>query len=161
MRNVWVVKPSYNARGIGIYCTDKFKDIVHEGKKAASKIVQKYVETPLLIKNKKFDIRQWVLVTSWEPLDVYVFDSAYIRLCSNDYTLSDLQDVYKHLSNYSIQKHKNTDQAAQAEENQSECNALVMSSKEFQNQMRVDWSNQMLPKIKNTVYRTLKAVADS
>ena len=105
MKNVWVVKPSYNARGIGIYCTDKFRDVVHEGKKATSKIVQKYIENPLLIKGKKFDIRQWVLVTSWEPLDVYVFDSAYIRLCSNDYTLSDLSDVYKHLSNYSIQKH--------------------------------------------------------
>ena len=38
-KNVWVVKPSYNARGIGIYCTDKFRDAVHEGKKTASKVV--------------------------------------------------------------------------------------------------------------------------
>ena len=127
MKNVWVVKPSYNARGIGIYCTDKFRDIVHEGKKAASKIVQKYIENPLLIKGKKFDIRQWVLVTSWEPLDVYVFDNAYIRLCTSDYTLKDLSDVYKHLSNYSIQKHNDQAQG----QCQADGNPLVMSSKEF------------------------------
>jgi hypothetical protein len=37
--NVWVVKPSYNARGVGIYCTNKLKDIISQGKKVSSKIV--------------------------------------------------------------------------------------------------------------------------
>jgi tubulin monoglycylase TTLL3/8 len=40
--------------------------------------VQKYIEKPFLLNQKKFDIRQWVLVTSWEPLDVYVFSGAYL-----------------------------------------------------------------------------------
>ena len=26
--NVWVVKPSFNARGLGVYCTNKLKDII-------------------------------------------------------------------------------------------------------------------------------------
>ena len=26
-KNVWIVKPSYNARGIGIYCTNKLSQI--------------------------------------------------------------------------------------------------------------------------------------
>jgi hypothetical protein len=31
--NTWVVKPSYNARGVGIYLTKKLKDIMNLGKK--------------------------------------------------------------------------------------------------------------------------------
>jgi len=58
----------------------------------------------MLIKKKKFDIRQWVLVTSWEPLEIYVFDSAYIRICSEEFSLDDFNNTYKHLSNYRIQK---------------------------------------------------------
>jgi hypothetical protein len=27
-KNVWIVKPSYNARGVGIYCTNNLKEIV-------------------------------------------------------------------------------------------------------------------------------------
>jgi hypothetical protein len=76
------------------------------------------------------------LVTSWEPLDVYVFDSAYIRLCSNNYSLSDLSDVYKHLSNYSINK-KNDGKDVHCEE--TEFNSLVMSSEEFQQEMNINW----------------------
>lgn len=38
-QNIWVVKPSYNARGVGVYCTNKLKDIIQQGKKTQSKIV--------------------------------------------------------------------------------------------------------------------------
>ena len=53
----------------------------------ATRVVQKYIEAPLLLNNKKFDIRVWVLVTSFDPLVVYYYDNFYLRLCSADYGL--------------------------------------------------------------------------
>lgn len=53
---------------------------------------------------KKFDFRQWVLVNSWDPLDVCVFSAAYLKVCGSEFDLKNLNDVYRHLSNYTIQK---------------------------------------------------------
>ena len=58
-------------------------------------------------KDTKFDIRQWVLVTSFDPLEVYMFNSCYLRLCSSEFSLDNFKNNFAHISNYSIQK-KNT-----------------------------------------------------
>ena len=56
--NLWVVKPGYNARGVGIYVADKLKSIVHTGSKSHQKVVQKYVEESDLIQDGvKYDVR--------------------------------------------------------------------------------------------------------
>ena len=36
-------------------------------------VIQKYIENPMLILNRKFDIRVWVVVPTWNPLRIYVF----------------------------------------------------------------------------------------
>lgn len=114
-QNVWICKPCYNARGLGIFCFNQKSDIINTfSKKApAPKVVQKYIERPLLLKNlnprttsdlRKFDIRQWVLVASVEPLQVYVYKKAYLRICGSHYNIKQYDDPIRHLSNYSIQK---------------------------------------------------------
>ena len=58
-----------------------------------AKIVQKYIEKPLLLninnEVRKFDIRQWVLVTSYDPLEIYIFEDFYLRICGSKYDLND------------------------------------------------------------------------
>ena len=41
-------------------------------------IVQKYIEKPFLLYGHKFDMRQWVMVTSHTPLRVWVYNQFVI-----------------------------------------------------------------------------------
>ena len=51
-RNIWISKPSYNARGVGIFCFNKASDVLQGAvkKQMCPKIVQKYIERPFLLK---------------------------------------------------------------------------------------------------------------
>ena len=42
-------------------------------------IVQKYIHNPLLVGNKKFDLRIYVLVVSHNPLTIYLYRSGFGR----------------------------------------------------------------------------------
>lgn len=43
-------------------------------------MAQKYIENPQIIRKKKFDVRQWVLITSWSPLAAWFYDWSYVRM---------------------------------------------------------------------------------
>lgn len=66
-------------------------------------LVQKYLEKPLLMLNRKFDIRIWVLVT--HGMKGYVFKEGYVRLSSMEYSCKDNKDnTFVHLTNNAVQK---------------------------------------------------------
>ena len=69
-------------------------------------VVQKYIERPLIIIGKKFDMRLWVLVTSVEPLTVWMWTKPYLRFTSEDYNDKQLHNKYSHLTNATVNKGK-------------------------------------------------------
>jgi tubulin polyglutamylase TTLL9 len=68
-------------------------------------IVQRYIEHPLLIGGRKFDLRVYALVLSYTPLVVYLYRSGFARFTHHRYTLEDITDTFIHLTNVAIQKH--------------------------------------------------------
>ena len=66
-------------------------------------VIQKYIEKPLLINNRKFDIRVWVLLT--QELKVYFFKEGYLRTSSEAFSLSeeDITKQFVHLTNNAVQ----------------------------------------------------------
>ncbi len=78
----------------------KYNDILKYIKESKGRhwVVQKYIENPLIINKRKFDIRQWVLVTDWNPLTVWIYKDSYIRFAMQDYDANDLSK-FSHLTN--------------------------------------------------------------
>ena len=106
-RNIWIMKPSNLSRGRGVTCVDSLQPIEQSlsATNDSGLIVQKYIENPLIISNRKFDIRQWVLVTCLNPLVIWMWKEPYVRFGAEDYKMDDLNNIYSHLTNNSIAKH--------------------------------------------------------
>eukprot|EP00759_Apiculatamorpha_spiralis_P054912 PhF_6_TR7062/c0_g1_i2/m.10662/K16600/TTLL2; tubulin polyglutamylase TTLL2 len=97
---VWICKPSDLSRGRKIFV---FRDIGQLSYDCAS-VVQRYIYNPLLLDGYKFDFRIYVLVTSFQPLRAYIYRDCLGRFSTEKYDLSKLDDVFRHLTNYSINR---------------------------------------------------------
>ena len=100
---VFIVKPDSSSEGRGIFLTKKIEDIPFTD----NFIVQKYVKNPYLIDGLKFDLRIYVLITSVDPLTIYIYDNGIARFATDEYTQpgnGNLANLFQHLTNYAINK---------------------------------------------------------
>ena len=69
-------------------------------------VISRYIDQPLLIGSKKFDLRIYVLVTSYRPLKVWLSSKGFARFCIEKYSNEnvDIDNMMVHLTNVAISK---------------------------------------------------------
>ena len=99
---LWILKPSASSCGKGIKLLTKKSQVQEK----SGVIISKYVGKPFLINKRKFDLRIYVLVTSFDPLKVYLYHEGLVRFASEEYAVNSktLKKNYVHLTNYSVNK---------------------------------------------------------
>uniref|UniRef100_A0A8C5LB01 Tubulin tyrosine ligase-like family, member 7 n=1 Tax=Jaculus jaculus TaxID=51337 RepID=A0A8C5LB01_JACJA len=103
-QKTFIVKPANGAMGHGI-------SLIRNGDKLPSQdhlIVQEYIEKPFLMEGYKFDLRIYILVTSCDPLKIFLYHDGLVRMGTEKYippNESNLTQLYMHLTNYSVNKH--------------------------------------------------------
>ncbi|XP_076176739.1 tubulin polyglutamylase TTLL13-like isoform X2 [Ptiloglossa arizonensis] len=100
----FIVKPDTGCQGRGIYLTRNLKDV----RPNERMICQVYVARPFLVDGYKFDLRIYALITSCDPLRVYVFNDGLVRFATSRYkepTGHNTSNVFMHLTNYAVNKH--------------------------------------------------------
>lgn len=68
-------------------------------------VVSKYISNPLLVNGYKFDLRLYVVITSIDPLRIYIYNEGLARFATEFYNATGKKgSKYSHLTNYSINK---------------------------------------------------------
>jgi len=110
------MKPTARAQGKGIFLVNKLAQlkkwanipkIPGQNMKPEYKepyIISRYVEKPFLVGGKKFDLRMYVLVTSYRPIKAYLHSGGFARFCTEKYSSdpNEVDNMMVHLTNVAI-----------------------------------------------------------
>ena len=102
----WIIKPSDASHGTGIVIKNNIDDIKtyiqEQTKKSRGEqqyIIQQYIDKPLLLYNRKFDLRVFLLYTHDHKL--YIYNRFYMRLVPKIYDIHKLNEPDRHITNIS------------------------------------------------------------
>jgi len=91
----WIVKPKRLSRGRGV-------EVLEDAGAAplGSKwLVQEYLDQPHLFDGRKYVLRCYLLISSIEPLKVYLYKGGFVKLASERYSKDNFDNLYAHLTN--------------------------------------------------------------
>ncbi len=97
------MKPVGLSRGRGILLVQDITSLTY----SHTSVLQRYIDNPLCIGGYKFDLRLYVLVTSFRPLEAFIYTDGFARVSTEQYSsdASSLSNKFIHLTNSSIQKY--------------------------------------------------------
>ena len=101
--SLWIMKPSNAACGRGIKMVGRDTKI----KNRKDYLVSEYISNPHTINSFKYDLRVYVLVSSYDPLRIYMFKEGLTRFATYAYTTkaTSISKRFVHLTNFSVNKH--------------------------------------------------------
>lgn len=125
----WIYKPNGEAMGRGIILVNKISEVdskerpfrtrcknveVFDPKEAPLKerdfanygVIQEYMVNPLLLENRKFAVRVYMLVARTKPYLCFHYNFGYIKRCGEFYDENKFQreDLFRHITNQEFQK---------------------------------------------------------
>jgi len=162
----WIMKPIGKSQGKGIFLFDKLSQINEwkndnrwkpDNPQAEKYIVQQYISAPYLIGGKKFDLRIYILVTSYSPLNVLIYREGFARFSATRYqqpTHENIGNSYIHLTNVAIQKKGEDYDAASGGKMDLRAFKLYLTTKHGHERI-----NQLFCEIQLVVIRSLQSVA--
>jgi hypothetical protein len=124
---LWIVKPVNMSRGRGVHLLkdlNELKELIKKSKdeNAIPDLLSRYLDKPHLINKKKYDLRIYVLVASFSPLRIYLYYNGLVRFASEEYQQGNYDNIYIHLTNYSINKNNENYKSNQKSNNEIENN---------------------------------------
>merc|ERR1719161_3406154 len=123
-------------------------------------VIQKYIERPLLVHKRKFDIRAYCLVVqeaNGGPLRAFAFRDAYLRTTSAEYNLKDL-DKMIHLNNDAVQK-KGDDYGKFESANKLSLEEWQKYLDEHSSKDKVSVRQQIVPQMQGLMADAIRSVA--
>jgi hypothetical protein len=176
-KTLWIVKPVNMSRGRGVHLLkdeNELKELIKKSydENANPDLLSKYLDKPHVINKKKYDLRIYVLVTSFTPLRFYIYYNGLVRFATEDYEKANYDNVYIHVTNYSINKNnlnykanqKNNKEIEEEEENEEEDNSSKWSLVEYRNYFKKlglsDTMENIWKQIEEIVIKSLITVAN-
>ena len=106
---LWIVKPVNMSRGRGVHLLkdmNELKELIKKSKEENTipDLISRYLDKPHLINKKKYDLRIYVLVASFSPLRIYLYYNGLVRFATEEYQQGNYDNIYIHITNYSINK---------------------------------------------------------
>ena len=100
----WVLKPSNGQGGDGISIHSNLTALYSKYAtcmKKSDSIIQEYVLSPLLLQNRKFDIRAFILIAQTSPYYLLFYHEGYLRVSVKEFDLHGGREA--HLTNSHVQ----------------------------------------------------------
>mmetsp|Transcript_19259 Transcript_19259/g.18946 ORF Transcript_19259/g.18946 Transcript_19259/m.18946 type:complete len:265 (-) Transcript_19259:786-1580(-) len=154
---LYILKPAALSCGRGIRIIGKNSNV----RRRKGYVASKYIHKPHLINGFKYDLRIYVLVTSFDPLRVYMYDEGLVRFATEKYSTkkSALKKRFVHLTNYSVNKkasdYKRNDMNDDNEDSNSKWNFTML--KKYYKKMGIP-VKEVFSGIKDVIIKSLISI---
>uniref|UniRef100_A0A0K0EMK4 Tubulin--tyrosine ligase-like protein 5 n=1 Tax=Strongyloides stercoralis TaxID=6248 RepID=A0A0K0EMK4_STRER len=154
-KHMYIVKPPASSRGRGIHIINDIGEINSND----DLVISRYIKNPYLINGLKFDLRFYVLITSFYPLICYLYEDGLTRFASEKYS-SDVESIkqpFVHLTNYSLNKDNTAFQKNNGQEGQGHKWTISAMLRHLKNIDGVD-TDMLMARIEDLVIKSLLSV---